>query len=437
MENKMLDTYEQMLEFLNMSVTKDGYVRMNLGGGEYLPVVAKDGLSVVLPTMERLQSAEVRNQVVFHLLSEQANQETQTDLMSRYRHWAISRLNIVIGALGTELIRIAADKELVKKLRPDQKEYLALVENADEVAYKNFDKMADAASVPNQLQNVFITLYLKSPGVIDKKPYNRVSVVDFPFFNELTTVVSAIKEKKDAKNKHLAKPDNVVFGVTMRNKDHEIFDGIMRYLLPELELAGKYSVGSNSRIAPALDAMMRSMFPIAQHLNNIMDLFRGVDKELDQSIDEMLYFKLDWIKAFENLDVLWNDIRMTPAQQQPSNEVIQDTSPVSRSPAPNVPSPQTMQPRQPAPWENPAPAYPPQHQPYHNGYPASHHQPQQPAHRASGGGASVNAMMHQRGSRGPGQPQHHGNGYPPHPNTGYTTGYPAPGNYGGHSGARY
>jgi hypothetical protein len=432
---QLLDVYRSMAAFTAMEVTDDGYFRMDIGEGEYLPVIAKDGKPVVLPLVERLRDARVNEHEVFHLLSEtSAAKANSTDLMTRYRHWAINRINIVIGGLGTSLLRIAADKELCKRLKPDQAEFMQLVVEADTDAADAFDKISELAAKPNQLQRVFTTLYVRPAAVLDGKSYNRVASVNFPFFEELHKLEEELAEHKAApKAKKGTKPESEVFGVKLRGKDRSAFLGLMQYLIPNLDTKHAYDLGSNSRIAPAMDAMMRAFLPMARHLNDVMEVFKGLDPRMDRSLEEMT-FDLDWAEAFENLDVLWPQIRAIPAQSQ---GVIEEPVPVAAVAAPQANRPQQHQAaRAPAPWEDPAPrqtggGYP---SPQSTGYPA----PQRGAPVSGGHGntVSVSGMMHNSMARGGGSRQVQG-GYG-YPSSGPTQGgYPPPasGGYGG--GRRY
>lgn len=410
----MIATYHSMLATVAMQATSDGFVRMSVGDGEYLPVTAKDGATVVLPIPERLRDPKVKEYEVFHLLAEHTKTK-DTDLLGRYRHWLINRFNIVIGGLGAALLGIAADEALCKKLRPDQKEFLSLVAEADGTSSENFSKIANLCAKPSQTQRLFMTMYLRPAGVLEGKSYHRVASVNFPFYDELAQLaLDEIEYKKSPKTKKAPKPEREVFGVPIRIKDCAAFDGLMRYLIPNLETKRFYDVGSNSRVAPGLDALMMSFFPMAKHLNDIIDVFKGVDNNMDRALDEMT-FDLDWVTAFENLDSLWTQIRMVPAQ---SHGVAKEPEPISPVVAPTPPIPG----RQPPPWEvssNPYPAPQVQTNTYGNIHQSS----------ATKGAVNVSDMMNRqmRGSRQPIQ----GNGYgSPAPAQGYGQnqggGYPAP-----------
>lgn len=418
----IFDVYKSMLGTTAMSVTTDGFVRMEIDEGEYLPVTGKDGNPVVLPLPERLRDPNVGKTEVFHLLSENSKVANTSDLLTRYRHWLINRFNLVVGGLGGMLLGIAADEALSKSLRPDQQDFLSLVVEADATAVDNFRKIADAAAKPNQIQRVFMSMYLRNAAVnkLDKKSYNRVATVTFPFFEELVKLQEAEAEaKKTPKGQKKPKVDKVVFDVALRGKDIPTFVGLMHYLVPSLDTPHAYDLGSNSKIAPSIDALMRAFYPMAKHINEIIAVFKGISPAHDRGLAEM-EFDLDWMDAFENLDAMWPQIRMTPTQNQGVIEEPTATAPTAAHAAAAA--------AQTPPWgPQPTPQPMPQPVPAPMGYGAMPAPAARPA-SSGGGGTSVSEMMAQaRGMRPMPGPQQGYGGYPMQPPMGAYPGQPYPG----------
>jgi hypothetical protein len=432
----MFDTYKDLLATTGMEVTGEGFVRMEIEPGEYIPVTAKDQKVVALPFTERLRDKKVQEYEIFHLLKDGGGKDS--DLMSRYRHWLINRLNIVIGGLGGILLEIAANPTITKRLSPEQQAYLGMVADADAGSVEGFDKLADIASKANQIQQVFVSVYLQPAAVLEingtKQSFNRVARFNFPIFDELKNVIDADEDYKAApKAKKPTKPDGKVFGAPVRVKDREIFVGLMKYMLPELDVPHHYDVGSNSRISPGLDAMMRGVLPLAAHLNAIMELFTGVEPGIDRTFKDMI-IPLDWAEAFENLDVLWPQIRMVPTQ---STGVINEPEPVDlRTQAQAMPSPPGT------PYGPPVTPPPPWQAPVSGPYgqpPQLYGAPQQPygappppSQRSNSNGTmDVSEMMRGLGGRPPQQQQYPQQGYYPQAPQGYPPagGYPQQGGY--------
>lgn len=427
----MFATYESMLKLVGMEATSEGFVRMEAEEGEYVSVTGKDNQLVVLPKDERLRDRNVDNYQIFHLLRDTGAKDS--DLMARYRHWVINRFNIVLGGLGEVLLKILASKDHTKRLSPEQLGFMELVEAADQETIDTWSNLADVTCKPNQIARVFLSLYLRPAAVLKGKSYNRVAVVNFPFYDELLKVDREAEAYKTApKGKKGEKPETRVFDVEIRVKDRKPLLGLMRYLLPELDVEHKYDAGSNSRIAPGLDAMMRAVLHLAGHLNGIMDLFMKVDPGLDRSLEQMK-FNLDWAEAFDNLDALWPQIRNIPQQ---GTSVIEEPKPVDPRSGAAPAAPNAYQPTVAygapahAPWQPPPPPatqYTPPGQPY--GQPYGAPPPAQPA-RASGSGMSVQDMMAGLAGGRSAQPTpYHGGYQAPAPAQGGYQSYPAPANY--------
>ena len=379
----LIDTYENMLSLVGMECTKDGFVRMAIGEGEYLPVLGKDGKVVVLPIPDRLRDPKVVDYEVFHLLSDNSK-TNDPDLLARYRHWMINRFNIVIGGMGDIILSIVADKDLIKKLRPDQNGIVEMVEQSDQRAIDDFSAISVLAATPNQVKQVFMSMYVKPAQVIDKKSYARIATINFPFYEQLIQLEEELAEvKKTPKGKPVAKVEREVFGVPIRIKDQETYKGLMHFLIPNLEIKHAYDLGTNSRIAPSLDAMMRAFLPLAAHLNNVGELLKKLDPRFDAAIDQM-EFNLEWADAFQNLDGLWDQIRMLPQMNYGTMDQPDPTAATKVVPGTPVrPAP---------PWNTPMPA------------PVVNYQTIQTAPSISSDGAINVAAMMQRNR--PVQPQY-------------------------------
>jgi hypothetical protein len=397
----MFSTYISMLALARMEATSEGFVRMEVEPGEYIPVTAKDRKLVVLPYEARLKDPKANEYEVFHLLRESGPKDS--DLMSRYRHWLINRFNLVIGTLGFVILDFIANKEITKRLSPDQKDFLELVVDADQGSLerwedigetvKHWNDIAEAASKPNQIQQVFVSMYIRQAAVLRGQSYQRVAAVTFPFYDELKKLDEDAEAYKAApKAKKPPKPEDKVFGCEVKVKDRKPFLGLMRYLVPNLDVPNHYDVGSNSRIAPSLDAMMTAWLALGRHLNAITERLTGVSPQHDRLLKDAL-LNLDWAPAFDNLDALWPQIRMIPPQatsviNEPAPEAIdpRQRAQANHQPAP-APAPAAPPP---APWDAPKPAI--YQQPYN---PATQYMPPPPAQPGAGapaGSMSVSDM---------------------------------------------
>lgn len=399
MEIKLIDgVYKSLLRTAGLDVTSDYFVRMNIGNKEFVPVT-KGGRQMVLPVSEQLRHPEVGNRLVFHPLSDNSLTK-DSEILTFYRHILINRLNVVYTALGSELLRIAASPAMHGSMSPDQQEFLRAVPDADQRSIDDYEAIGAAASKANQLQNAFVTIYLKKGVPLNGKAYQRIAAVNFPFYKELLDWEEEDKIRKENKTKKAKAGEHQIYDVGVRVKDRETLKGIMQYLIPNVATPHALDIGSNSQIAPGLDAMMRAFMPLAGHLNAIIELFEGLIPDVAD-----MAFDTEWVTAFDNLDVLWTQIRSIPEQ---SHHVAE--TPVAAAPQPKPPAPPPWDGGNQGAYQPPQPAYAAPVQPNHP--PRPQQQPGQSG--GTGGGVALRDLL--RNQQQPGyfpQQQNAGPGYPP------------------------
>lgn len=283
--SKMLKFYESLLAAAGLIVTSDGCVSIKTSK-DSKPLTLK-GKRLVLPTADHLRTSDRDSKVVFHPLTENV-MRGESEVFERFRMAINGRMNVVIGTVVHCLLQLGTSQAEQHKLTPEQSEFLSKVKNADEKTLAALKKVMDSVSA-SQHQKLFVSMFIKRGGTVGDKRYSRVGVVHFPFYNDL---------KK-------AEPE--FHGVKLRVKDREALIGLLDYILPEQDIAGVYNRGSNSTIAPSLDALMQSVMAIAAPLNDLITRFEGV-------LPENLLIDADWVETLGNLDILLPEIRAVPMQ---------------------------------------------------------------------------------------------------------------------------
>lgn len=355
---KLLDLYKSILATANMTTTADGFISMQLGDASK-PATLK-GKRLVLPSPEHLANPNWKDRVAFHPMSENILRG-ESDVLGFFRQALNIRLNYTFGALAYELLTIATSPGMHAKLTPDQSEFLSRVKNADEKTLAVLLKLMDAMPA-NQTQKQFVSIYLKRAGMVGGKRYSRVGVVSFPLYQDLK------------------KSTTEVYGVKMRVKDRESLMALLEYMVPDIGEAEQHMRGSDSPVAPYLDALMKSVLVVASPLNDLIELFKN---QLDKP--ETLAFADEWVETFENLGVMVNEVRSVPmlagnegttakgdSTAQPIDVApapVQAAQPAfAPAPAPVAPAPAPFYPGQPAAgYVAPGghPGYPYQPQPGH------------------------------------------------------------------------
>ena len=295
---KLLDLYKSILKTANLVVTEDGCVSRSFGGKSD-PAMVK-GKRLVLPTKDHLSNPDWKERVAFHPLSENVLRG-ESAVLEEFRSSLNVRINYTIGLLAYQLLTIAASPDEHKKLSPDQTEFLSKVKNADEGALDLLKKLMKAMKT-DMSNRAFVHIFLKRSGSVDGKKYSRVGVVTFPLYEELKKPVS----------------DDGIWGVKGARKKHiEALKHLLEYMIPGIETPHSHDRGSNSEMAPYLDALMKAVLSVAAPMNDMIELFRNqldTGDENDPAGPDALMFEDKWVETFENLEVMRNEMRSVPMQ---------------------------------------------------------------------------------------------------------------------------
>lgn len=282
---KLIPLYESILRTAHLTCSADGYVSRKLLGDPE-PALIK-GKRLVLPTPDHL--AKTDNEVRFHPLSENILRG-ESEVLEFFRSALNIRMNYTLSLLVYQMMVIGTSPAVHKKLSPDQSLFLSKVKNADEKTLEVLQRLMKAMPY-NQTQKAFVSIYLKKGGVVGDRKYMRAGIVTFPLYNELV------------------KGELEVYGVKMRVKDRDSIRALLEYMFPNIDKVGSYSRGSDSQVAPFLDALMKSVMSLASPLNDLVELYK---KHIDDP--ENMMFESGWVETFDNLEVMLPEIRKVPMQ---------------------------------------------------------------------------------------------------------------------------
>lgn len=343
----ILKLYEAILNAACLSVDNDGFVSVKLNNDNSPFTV--NGKRLVLPTTHHLSNPQPDSKILFHPLSENI-MRGESEVVTKLRYAFNVRLNFTFAAVGQSLLQIASSVAEHHKLNPTQSEMLSALKDADETTLVNFSKIM-INSIKQDPEKSFINIYLKRGGTIDNKKYARIGVVSFPFYTQLLST------------------DEKVCDVKLRVKDRATLKALCEYIFPMIKDPEAYNAGSDSQIAPFLDALMKTVKNLAMCFNDVLDLF---NKQINSHED--LVFNSDWVEPFDNLGSMLNQIRMIPVQA--GNE---GSSKANGMVALNAPTPAALTTPVQAPVVQPQPfiqqGYPPVHQ---FGHPVQQMPQQQP-----------------------------------------------------------
>lgn len=284
----ILDLYKSILECGGLTTDDEGFVSIKFDK-KGSPVLV-NGKRLVLPTQKQLTSENWNDKIVFHPLSENILRG-ESEVITKLRSVFNIRLNYTFAAVAQNLLTIISSVGEHNKLTPEQGEILSAVMDADETTLVSFTKMM-VNSIGECPEKAFINIFLKRGGTINGKKYSRVGIVTFPLYEELK------------------KNQETYYGVKLRSKDRQALIQLYEYMLPGLDMEESYNFGTDSNIAPFLDALMGTVLGIGSKMNDILELFGKLIDSGDQ-----LVFESEWVDAFENLTVMLPQIRQIPAQQ--------------------------------------------------------------------------------------------------------------------------
>lgn len=301
--SKLTGLYTSILRAAGLVADSEGFVSLNnqlYTGTPNTPAVI-GGKRIVLPTDHHLRNPSP-NTTVFHPLREQA-MRGESETVGKLRTAIGIRLNFTFQALMNEMINLAKNRAQHKSLSPDQAVALMSVKDVTESTHVAFTELilrsADDSSKP------FVAIYVRKSATVKERNYFRAGIVTFPMYEEL-------------------KSSDKPMGYAISDKERKNLLRLMEYIVPGIEVANNYDRGSNSGVAPHLDALMKAFNGVASRLNDQIDLFDDVFKQPSLRIDD------DWVESFEDLDALEVQIQMIP--QQPGNEGSNPTTTPARAP---------------------------------------------------------------------------------------------------------
>ncbi|MGI9212595.1 MAG: hypothetical protein ACR2HF_08990 [Methylococcaceae bacterium] len=300
----LLKIYTDVLAFAGIKVDDNARVYTLVNDEKQYVMVG--GLPIVLPTETHLRTANIKEKLIFHPLSENILKQGEPEIVQKLRKFINIRLNYTFGILAQSLLVLAASEKLHPQLTPDQTELMITLKSADNTMVKHWSEIMNKTF---SQKKSFVDIYVRYGGTYKEQRYFRIGVTSFPVYEEL-------------------KPEKgPLFGVQVRNKDRETLRELYRFILPGIDVSEQYSFGSNSNTAPYLDALMHSAMNVASRFNTIIDQYQEyIITESSGITLEQLKFSSDWVDAFEDLDALLPAIRRIPAQ------LVTEEAPVAAPP---------------------------------------------------------------------------------------------------------
>lgn len=274
--NTLNAVYAKVINAIGMSVSESGNL-IHTTPDNVSQEVRVENLPVQLPTLENTRDHNP-NIVIFHPLSENVLLG-ESPVIRELRAFMMDNLHALILETADAMIKIAQDSEMVAKLSPTQAELLKCAAGADETTIKNWKSIMRRAESRGSVNRV-ITIFLKRGGEIQGKSYKRAAIVNFNLYHELT----------DGKLN--------IFGVKVRKSDITLYTKVIEAIIDDVAIIDKYSVGSDSLVAPYFDALIKAYAGVIKTINKVTWNLRKPIKEL-KGIE--LYVKDEYSELLEDL----------------------------------------------------------------------------------------------------------------------------------------
>lgn len=292
---QLIALYDQILKTGLMKSDKDGYIsQINKFAGSGKPVYEPallDGKRLVMPTAERLQHPNPEKEMFFHPLSEDALQG-ESSVITLMKNRVSIAINLSIHTWIKSMLYLALSVDDHQKLNPDQSEVLSILKNIDEKSEKTFSKLILAGMQQKGFDGFFFRMFLKRGGTVAGKKYARAGIVSSPFYEELC---SSSEE---------------IYGIKLRRKDQGVLKSLFEYLLPRISEKGAYDQGSDSDVAPYMDAIMQTAASIGADINRRINEYHEFIPDWQDRI-----INTGWLKAFNDLTSYIPEIRRIPNQK--------------------------------------------------------------------------------------------------------------------------
>lgn len=279
--NMLSAAYSKLISAIGVEINENGKLIQTVN--DLNQQVTVDGLELFLPTVDNTRNYN-ESTVLFHPLSENVLLG-ESPVIKETRALMMDNLHYLILETVDAMLKIGVDNDMVSKLSPTQIETLRCTAGVDETTIKNWKSIMRRAESRGSANRV-VTIFLKRGAEIDDKDYKRAAIVNFNIYNELV----------DGKLN--------IFGVKIRKADLNIYVKTLETIIDDIAIIDKYSVGSNSLVAPYFDALIRAYAGILKTINGVTWNLRKPIKEV-KGVD--LHVKDEFSELFTDL-LVYRDI---------------------------------------------------------------------------------------------------------------------------------
>lgn len=319
--SNLIEFYKRAVENVGLHVPENNYIYSNAGDNKV--IVTCDGLPMVLPTQEHINSAFEKDpdsasgfrltKVIYNPLNEDVI-KGDTASLKKTKVFVERRLGHIVASLGEMLLLLANNEQLQRKTNTEVNKFLGSIIMAQNqgikqiVDDKTIEKWAAIYKATLNSPNGMFTIFLKKSGVDKGVKYNRLCTLRSDVYTAL------IKAKKD----------EAVYGVKLRNKDLVVFRLLFEYIVEGLsseEAEGDkvptISIGCNDTTSPAFVGLYTLYTTIVSKTNRILNNIKHVSNE---TYDSAYVKDLITLEELHNLSIYHQELANIPNEHDISRQ---------------------------------------------------------------------------------------------------------------------
>ena len=271
MHQDLVSAYSLLLNSLDITFNEKGDGVYKIGNVNAII----DGRILQLPTQEALTKAQWSTHIPFHPVCESVVRKEST-VLKKLRAWVNMRLTISLTDLIVNILGAAINNDVHAGLPPTCAHVLSLFPDVDKKAFELLSKIIHQADTNSEIR--FVNLYLKIGGELEQVPYRRACIVNFPIVEEF--------------HKAATENSDTVYGIKTTKKAIRSISTMLDWVVGDTH----YSRGSNSDVAPMLDALLKSYGAIATRFTEVATMWSSI-----MPSDSYGFIPLDWIPLFTDL----------------------------------------------------------------------------------------------------------------------------------------
>lgn len=323
---KILDLYKAVLEASGASIDDDGLVSMTRPGEDPIPFMVTEK-RLALPTAKLLNAGAFNpegNLIAFHPICENVVLDT-SPVLQKLETAMTFRLTWVMRELIMQLVTVAANPKLHKKMKVREHGLLSAMPDADEKTRDLLLKVMENTTTVGQKK--LLTLYVRKGGTFGGEKVSRLARF-FP------SIVDALDQDK-----------RTLLGTQLRKADIPQFLALIEYLLPEYRDSDRYASPSNASVAPTFHALVKTYAKVANQFNKIIDTHANQLQNPDQ-----LKIDTSWVDDVQDLSNYREQIPVLPGNDgaegtrtaKPAKVAPATTATSTATPAPSWQKPTTQ-----------------------------------------------------------------------------------------------